>query len=141
MAGIEREPAAVEENLEPGAKIHRCWILGHADIPEITRAVAGGNIHAAAERHSEMGKVPADADALGMSFGRSAVAPGVMVAEFDMVMHVVANRLNALPAAIDAAEPRPSKVGKFLGIAVAASQQIHQCVVGQSSYIPLCRIR
>ena len=115
------EPAAVEKNLEPGAKIHRCWILGHADIPEITRAVAGGNILAAAQRNSEMGKVAANADALGMSFGGRAVAPGVMVTEFDMVMHVVANRLNSLPAALDIAEPRPSEVGKFFGIAVTAS--------------------
>ena len=88
-----------------------------------------------------MGKVAANADALGMSFGGSTIAPGVMVTEFDMVMHVVANSLNALPAALDAAEPRPSEVGKFFDIAVAASQQIHQCVVGQSSHIPLCRIR
>ena len=70
------EPAAVEKNLEPGAKIHRCWILGHADIPEITRAVAGGNILAAAQRNSEMGKVAANADALGMSVGGSAGRTG-----------------------------------------------------------------
>ena len=126
MAGVEREPTAAEENLEPGAKIHRCGIPGHADIPQIASAVAGGNVHAAAQGHSEMGKVPADADALGMSFGRSAVAPGVVVAKFDEVMHVVADRLHALLAAIDAAEPRPCEVGKFFRIAVTAPQQKHQ---------------
>jgi hypothetical protein len=86
----------------------------------IAGAVAGGNVHASAQRHGEMGKVPAYADALGMSFGRSAVAPGVVVAEFDEVMHVVADRLHALPAAIGAAEPRPGEIGKFFSIAVTA---------------------
>ena len=138
---IEREPAAVEEGLEPGAKIHGSGIPGHADIPEITRAVAGGNIRAAAQRHGEMGKVPANADALDMSFERSAVAAGVVVTEFDVAMHVVADRLHALPAATDAAEPSPCEVGKFLRIAVPAPQQKHQCVIGQSSHIPLPRVR
>ena len=130
MAGIEREPAAVEENLQPGAKIPRCGIPGHADIPEITRAVVGGNIHAATQRDSKMGKVSADPDALGMSFGRGAIAPGVVVTKFDVVMHVVADRLHAPPAPIDAAELGPCEVGKFLRIAVAASQQIQQRFVG-----------
>ena len=77
-----------------------------------------------------MGKVPADADALGMSFGRGVVASGMMVTKFDMVMHVVADRLHAPPAPIDAAELGPCEVGKFLRIAVAASQQIQQRFVG-----------
>ena len=130
MAGIEREPAAVEENLEPSAKIHRCGILGHANLAEITRTVAGGNIHAATQRYSKMGKVPADPDAVGMSFGSGAIAPGVMVTKFDVVMHVVADRLHALPAPIDAAELGPCEVGKFLRIAVAAPQQIQQRLIG-----------
>ena len=141
MAGVEREPAAGEEDLEPGAKIHRRGILGHTDIPEIARAVAGGNIHAATQRHSKVGKVPADADALGMSFGRGAVAPGMVVTKFDMVMHVVADRLHALPAPINAAELGPCEVGKFFRIAVAAPQQIQQRFVGQGGHIPLRRIR
>jgi hypothetical protein len=51
-----------------------------------------------------MGKVPADTDALGMTFRGGTVATGVMVSELNVVMDVVADRLNALPADIDAAE-------------------------------------
>ena len=56
-------------------------------------------------------------------------------------MHVVADRPDALPAPIDAAELGPCEVGKFLRIAVAASQQIQQRLVGQGGHIPLQRIR
>jgi hypothetical protein len=130
MAGVEGKPPSVEENLEPCAEIHRRGIPGHADLAEIAGAIAGGNVHAAAQRHGEMSKIPADADALGMSFGSHAVAARVVVAEFNVVMHVVADRLHALPAAIDTAEQRPREVGKFLRVAVAAPQEVYQRFVG-----------
>ena len=73
MTGIEGEPASVEENLKPGAEVHRSRIPRHADIAEIAGAVTGRNIHAAAQLHGEMGKVPADTDAFGMTFRSGAV--------------------------------------------------------------------
>ena len=88
-----------------------------------------------------MRKVPADADALGVAFRCGTVATSVMVAEFDLAMNVVANRLHTLPAAIDTAEQRPCEIAKLLRVAVAASQQIHQRFIGQGAHVPLCAFK
>src|SRR6266550_2609810 len=126
MAGIEGEPASVEENLKPGAEVHRSGISRHADITEISRAIAGGNVHAATQRHSEMGKVPADADTLRVALRGGAVAPGMVVSELNVILDIAADFLHALPAAVDPTESRPRQIGEFLGVAVAAAQEIHQ---------------
>src|SRR3712207_4130539 len=61
VARIERVPAAAEIDLEPGAEIHRSVDRPHADIAEIARAVAGRDVHAAAEGNGEMSEIAADA--------------------------------------------------------------------------------
>src|SRR5450755_4658714 len=50
VAGIERVPAAAEVDFEPGAEIHRRIVWRHADVAEISGAVARRNVHAAAQR-------------------------------------------------------------------------------------------
>ena len=63
VARVYRVPAPSEKDLEPGAEIHWINIDWNADVAEIAGAVAGRDVHAAAERDGEMGEVPADADA------------------------------------------------------------------------------
>src|SRR5450432_1805861 len=50
VPGVQGKPPPAEIDLEPGAEIHRRGIDRHADIAEITGAIARGNVHAAAER-------------------------------------------------------------------------------------------
>src|SRR4029450_4528642 len=107
VAGIEGEPATVQIHLEPGGEIHRRGIAGHADVAEIAGAIARRDIHAAAERDGKMREVAADAAPLGMAFGGRAVTARMMVAEFDAPMHIVADRLHALPATLGVAAQRP----------------------------------
>ena len=52
VAGIERAPSAAEISLEPRAEIHWVGHRGDADIAEVTGAVAGRNVHAAAQSDS-----------------------------------------------------------------------------------------
>src|SRR5262245_61125280 len=101
VAGIECVPAAAEISLEPGGKIHRRGIARYADVAEITGAIARRDIHAAAQRHCKMGEVAADATALGMALGGGAIAARMVIAEFEMVVHVIADRLHLLPAALN----------------------------------------
>jgi hypothetical protein len=54
---IEGEPPAIQIDLEPGGKIRRRGIDGDADIAETAGALARRNVHAAAQRHREMGEV------------------------------------------------------------------------------------
>src|SRR4026209_2894861 len=56
---IERVPAASDIGFEPGGEIHRTIRRRHADIAEIAGAVAGRNVHAAAERDRQMREVAA----------------------------------------------------------------------------------
>ena len=63
VPGVEGMPAPVEKDFEPGGKVHRRRIRGHADVAEIAGAVARRHVHGAAERRGEMGEIAADADA------------------------------------------------------------------------------
>src|SRR5258708_30028513 len=109
VSRVEGEPATIQEHLVPRAEIHRGWIGWNADVAEVARAVAGRDVHATGQRRGKMGEVPADAAAFLMTLRRGAVPPRVVVAEFDAVGGVVADRLRSLPSASDAAEERPGE--------------------------------
>ena len=64
VARVHRVPAPVEKDLAPGAEIHGVDVDRNADVAEIAGAIAGGDVHAAAQRDGETGEVAADADAL-----------------------------------------------------------------------------
>jgi hypothetical protein len=55
-------PAPSEKDFEPSAEIHWVDIDRNANVAEIAGAIAGGNVHAAAECDGEMSKVAAYAD-------------------------------------------------------------------------------
>ncbi len=58
---IECVPATTDISLEPAGEIAGGIWRRHADVTEIAGAVARRNVHAAAERHSQMCIVPANA--------------------------------------------------------------------------------
>jgi hypothetical protein len=51
-----------------------------------------------------MSEVPTNATAVLVSLGSGAIASRVMIAEFDAVVSVVANRLRTLPTTLDASK-------------------------------------
>ncbi len=91
---IKRIPAAPEVHFHPGGKIHGAIGGRHADVAKIPGAVAGWNIHTAAESHGEMGIVAADACALVEGFNGRFRAARIRIAERDVVMDVIADRLS-----------------------------------------------
>ena len=50
VPGVECVTAAAEINLEPRAEVHGRVLWRNADVTEIAGAIAGRNVHAAAER-------------------------------------------------------------------------------------------
>ena len=58
---IERVPVPSDIGLEPGGEIHRAKRRRNADVAEIAGAVAGRNVHAAAEGDRQMRVVAAHA--------------------------------------------------------------------------------
>ena len=57
-----------------------------------------------------MGEVPANAAAFLVALRGGAVPAGMVVAEFNAVVGVIADRLRPLPASLDASEERPGQV-------------------------------
>src|SRR6187402_3081198 len=47
VARVEREPTAAQVDLEPGAEVHGRRRVRHADVTQVARGVARGNVHAA----------------------------------------------------------------------------------------------
>ena len=78
-----------------------------------------------------MGKVAADALALGMAFRGGAVGAGMLIAERDALMGVIQDGLDPRPARLDLAEHLPGQGRQLVGVAIAAAQQIDQHLVGQ----------
>ena len=80
----------------------------------------------------EMGEVAADAACAPCRPSQAVrVGAGVLVAEGDAVVDVVADRLDPRPARRRIAEQRPGGVREPVGVAVAAAQQEDEHVVGQ----------
>src|ERR1700756_572631 len=59
MPRIEGMPVSTQIGFEPGAEIHWIGIGGDANITQIARGIACGDIHAAAQGNREMGKIAA----------------------------------------------------------------------------------
>ena len=68
---------------------------------------------------------------LRVSLGGGAVIARMVIAELEMAVHIVADRLHLLPAALNAAEMRPGEIGELLRVAIAAAHQEQQRVIGQ----------
>src|SRR5579862_8918357 len=49
VAGVEGVQGRPQISLEPSREVHRRRVLGNADVAEITGAITGGDVHAAAE--------------------------------------------------------------------------------------------
>src|SRR4029453_10845214 len=123
VAGVEAVPAAAEIDLEPGAEVHRLRLGRHPDVAEIAGAVARRDVHAAAERDGEIREIAGHAAALDRDLGRGLGGAGVLIAEAQVGMHEVADRLHARPAERRLAEARPGVLHLTVGLAVSAPTQ------------------
>lgn len=99
VARVEGVPAAAEVDFKPGGEVHRRIRWWHTDVSEVARAIAGGNVHAATERHCQMREIPADTLALIEYFPGRFGRVRVLVSKLDVSMHEITDRLNASPAA------------------------------------------
>src|SRR5262249_26233713 len=70
VPSIESMPAAAKIDLKPGAEVHRLGLGRNADVTKIPSAIARRNVHAAAQRDRQMGKVAAYPAALDHDVGR-----------------------------------------------------------------------
>jgi hypothetical protein len=120
---IKRVPMAVQKCLKPGTEIHWCGIAWHADIAEIAGTVSSWNVDGTAKSDRQVREIAANADAFLVPFGRSPIASGVVVSEFNTVMNIVTDRLNSLPTASDPTKHRPRLIRELLRVAIPANQE------------------
>ena len=120
---VEGVPAPSDIGLEPGGEIHRVRGGRDADIAEIAGAVAGRNVHAAAEGDRQVGVVAAHAFALLERLPGRSRRSRILVAERDVAMDPVADRLDAPGAGRRVAEQVPGDAGQPIGLAVTAAEQ------------------
>src|ERR1700722_13554291 len=100
MPSVKGIPSSLQEDLKPSAKVHRIRIRRDTNITQITRGVACGDIHAAAQGNRQMGKIAADTNPLAKPIERGAIGASFLIIESEMAMDKVANRLNPLPARV-----------------------------------------
>src|SRR5580698_11042171 len=67
--------------------------------------------------------VAAHPPALGVCFTGRSGGPGMLVAERDVILDEVADRLHPRPARRRVAEQAPSLIGETIGLAVPAAEQ------------------
>ena len=99
--------------------------------PKIASAIACRDIHAAAQRDGKMGKVPAYAAPLDERLHGGPCRACMGIAEAQVIVHEIADRLNARPTGRRPAEIRPGEIHQALGLAITAGQKIHQRIVRQ----------
>ena len=78
-----------------------------------------------------MGEIAADADAFAHRVAGGAGGARLGVAEADLRMDEVADRLRAPPAARYRVELRPREIGEIVAVAIAARNQVQQHFVGK----------
>ena len=85
---------------------HADWrrVRRHADIAQISSAIAGRHVHRPAHRNREMGEVATDADPLVEGAGGGAEGARELVVEPDAVVDEVANCLDEAGPAANPAE-------------------------------------
>ena len=90
---------SLQIRLEPRAEIHRRTATSGTPMsPEVAGGIPRRDVEAAAERNREVLEIAADADALREHVERGARGPRLGVAEGDLRVHPVANRLHPPPA-------------------------------------------
>ena len=104
VARIERKPPSPEINLEPGVEVHGRRIGRHPDVAEITVHVARRNVHAAAERHGEMGEVTAHPHPLLIGFEGGPRRARLLIVERQAAVREVANGLHHTLARLEVAD-------------------------------------
>jgi hypothetical protein len=110
MPRIEGMPVSAKIGFEPGAEIHWIGISRDANITQVARGVACGDIHAAAQGNRKMGKIAADANPLAKTIERGAIGASFQIIEAEMAMDEVANGLHLSPSSGNGAEGLPGEV-------------------------------
>ena len=126
VARIEGVPLAAEIDLDPGREIHRRVGRRKADVADIAGAVAAGMFRQRQNVAARWAKSRQTPRRSAKASAAVRVGARMLVAEGDVLVHEVADRLHPRPAERRLAEEAPGLVGQAVGLAVAAAEQEQQ---------------
>ena len=108
------------KGLKPGAEIHGIGINRNADVAKIAGAIPRGNVHAPAESYGEMREVAAYTNPFMHGIAGATGGARIRIAEADLRVHEIANRLHTLAAAQYHPEIRPGEISELVAVAIPA---------------------
>ena len=120
---IERVPLTAEIGFEPGREIAGRMGWWCADVTQISRAVASRYVQCAAERDGQVSIVTAHAAFFFLGLRRGPRYSRMLVAEGDVLMHEIANRLHARPTGIGLTEVGPRQIEQSITVAEPACNE------------------
>src|SRR5439155_27000814 len=107
VARIVCEPLPTEIGLEPAGEVTRSIRRESPHVAKISGAIASRNVHAAAERNSEVSVVTADALAFVEGLPGRHGRASVLIAKGDVMMDEIADGLDSRPAGLCLIEQAP----------------------------------
>src|SRR5580698_8876656 len=120
VARIHCVPTSVQEGLKPSAEIHGIGINRNADVAKIAGAIPRGNVHAPAESYGERREVAAYTNPFMHGIAGATGGARIRIAEADLRVHEIANRLHTLATAQYHPEIRPGEISELVAIAIPA---------------------
>src|SRR5208282_63076 len=125
---IECVPGTAKIDFNPSRKIHHPVRRERSHVAKVSGAVPRRNIHAAAERDSQVGVVATDADTLVEGFPGCSRGTRFLIIENDMAVDKIADGLHARPSRRRLTESRPRRIGEQISLAIAAAQKDDQSI-------------
>jgi hypothetical protein len=119
-ARIERVPPTAQIGLEPAGEIHWAIRRRHTYVPKIAGAISRWDFHAAAECDGEMRVVAAHPLAFIEHFPRGHRGARMFIAECNVSMHEIADRLDARPSGRRFLKEAPGGLGQTVGFVRSA---------------------
>src|SRR5271157_5676735 len=140
IARVENPPSVVQIYLEPRTEIHG-QRGGNADVAQVPRAVARGNVQGAAEGDGQVLIIAADSDPVREHVERGPGRTCVLVPEHHFGIYPITDCLHASPPGSGSTEEFRGYVRQPIHLTVTAVQQIAKGFMGQLTYRVLARIR
>src|ERR1700747_591617 len=97
VARVKGVPTVAQVNFNPSGKIHGRVGRRETDVSDVTGAIARRDVQATAEGDCKMRVVAANAASFLVCLERRSSGAGVLIAKYYVIVHKVADSLNAPP--------------------------------------------
>src|SRR5205823_2563955 len=126
---IKGVPFPTEKNFEPCAEIHRIRSGRNPNVAQVTGDITRRDIEASAKGNGEMHEIAANTLAIAINFQRAFLRISEVIAEGDVIMHPITDRLHAGPAWPRRTKESPRFIVQFVDFTVTTRKQKTECFI------------